>query len=116
MTSVQPACQMLPRNPIIDRATSLIRFDSARVAPEKSENDFENLIEPSSPFDLWIDDELFLSTESPSQSLPTKDIVHPTTRISPINNENYSEGVSKISEYNADNIVIRTSVLVNAID
>jgi len=54
MTSVQPAGQKLPRNPIVDRATSLIRFNSARVAPEKSETDFENLIEPSSPFDLWM--------------------------------------------------------------
>ncbi len=37
MASVQLAGEILPRNSITDRATSLIRFNSARVAPEKSE-------------------------------------------------------------------------------
>lgn len=103
MTSVQPTEQTLLRSLTADSVpTSLIRFNSARILPEKTEDEVENLVEPppTSPTDLHIDEALL---QSPSFIRK----IHPTSRVSPFVNDNDGKRVVKASEYHSPTSIIR---------
>jgi hypothetical protein len=106
MTSIQPTEQTLTRSHTLDSVpTSLIRFNSARIGPEKTEKDIEDLIEsrPTSPLplDRHLDEGLLQSNDFSPQSPIIKHKIHSTSRIAPLANENDSNRVLKISEYHA---------------
>jgi hypothetical protein len=94
MTSIQPIDKTPPHSPTLDRAPpTLIRFNSARIAPEKIENVSDNPIESplGTPFDLQIDDGLVQADK----------FLFPSSRIAPFANQNDGQRVVKISEYRA---------------
>lgn len=73
--------------------SSLVRFNSARVAPSSIE------MRSLSPSELHVDDGFFPSLKSPPQSPFGISKFHPNTRITPINDDNDAARTVKISEY-----------------
>jgi hypothetical protein len=95
MTSIRSVDGILPYSPRRDRATtisSLIRFNSARIEPERTEN--RTTSPPGTPFDIQIDDSVFPSSPTPNR-------IHSTSRITSLATENDGGRVVKISEYHA---------------
>ncbi|CAF4549392.1 unnamed protein product [Rotaria sp. Silwood1] len=102
MTSIQPISKPRHRSAVVNNApSSLVRFYSARIAPEKTENKYKKSIEspPISPIDLQIDEELFNFDQSSPRSSSTESKLHPTSPIPPSVDENDENRVVKVSEY-----------------
>ena len=80
--------------------TTLIRFNSARVSPEKKEDEIEYLVEPtlSLPSDLQLNEGLLHSNEFTPQSPLTKQKIYSVFRATSLVNDAEEKSLVKAFE------------------
>ncbi|CAF1337318.1 unnamed protein product [Adineta ricciae] len=98
MTSVRPFSHTSSSSTPIERPGSLLRFNSARVSPEKVDDNREDRSEarPTSPVDIHVGYGLFQPSDSPAHSPLIANTVQPAVCKK---DDNHKNRLVKISEY-----------------